>query len=270
MSESVGAHRPHLGEGLPAVGAHMWLLSCVDPGVTAQPSRRGEALGAVGALVGSLSCVRAHVLLQVVAVPEAAATHQATLGPVVIVPQLVIGQALLGQEALAAFLALVGFLMVHPLVVLELADAGKGFVTVPAPEAVVGAVGELVLAHLMVPEKVGHLEGLAAMGALVFGQQLHALVSNAFVQGSELTAAFGADVGSIFTLPLPVARQMRFSPEGFRTLGALVRLHCRVKPLMFQKLEAVLKAPPTQRAIMGDPSPAVDGFNRHLPVGKRH
>lgn len=270
VRESVGAHGPHLGEGLSAVWAHVRLLSRVDPGVAAQSSRGGEALGAVGALVGPLPRVGAHVLLQVVAVPEAAAAHGAALGPVVVVPQLVVGQAFFREEALAAFLTLEGFLVVHPLVIFELADAGEGLVAVPAPEAVVGAVGELVLAHLMVPEQVSHLESLAAVRTLVFGQQLRALVSDTLVQGSELTAALSADVGGVLTLPLPVAGQVSFGPESFPALRALVRLHCRVEPLVFEKLKAVLKAPPTQRTVMGDPCPRIEHFERHLPVGQRH
>ena len=92
-----------------------------------------------------------------------------------------VGEAFLRQETLATFLALVGFLVVNPLMVLELADPRECLVTVPAPEAMVGAVRKLVFSHLMVPQQVCHLEGLSAVRALVFCQQLHALVSDAFV-----------------------------------------------------------------------------------------
>lgn len=119
--------------------------------------------------------------------------------------QLVVGQAFLRQEALPALLTLVRLLVVDPLVVLQLADAREGLVAVPASEAVVGAVGELVLAHLMVPEHVGHLEGLATVGALIFSQQLHACVAHALMQGPELTATLGANVRGVLALPLPVA-----------------------------------------------------------------
>ena len=133
------------------------------------------------ALIRPLSRVSAHVLLQVVAVSEAAAAHQAALRPLVVVAQLVVGQALLRQEAFATFLTLIGLLVVDSLMVLELADAGEGLVTVPASEAMVGAVGELVFTHLMVPQQVGHLEGLTTVGTLVLGQQLDALMPDALV-----------------------------------------------------------------------------------------
>lgn len=269
VREPVRAHGPHLGEGLAAVGAGVRLLARVHAGVTAQSSRGGEALGAVGALVGPLARVRAHVLLQVVAVPEAAAADQAALGPLVVVPQLVVGQALFGQETLAALLTLIGFLVVHPLVVLQLADAGESLVAVSAPEPMVGAVGELVLAHLMVPQQVGHLEGLPAVGTLVFGQQLDTLVSHALVQGPELAPALCANVGSIFTLALPVPGEVGLRAEGFAALRALVRLHRRVEPLVLEKLEAILEAPPAQRAVMCDPSPRVRRFDRRFPGGQR-
>lgn len=135
----------------------------------------------MSALVRSFSCVSAHVLLQVVAVSEAATADEAAFWPVVVVTQLVVGEAFLRQETLATFLALVGFLMVNSLMVLELADPGERLITIPAPEAMVGAVWKLVLGHLMVPQQVGHLEGLPAMRALVFCQQLHTLVSDTFM-----------------------------------------------------------------------------------------
>lgn len=147
----------------------------------------------------------AHVLLQIVSVSEAAAADHAALRSVIIVPQLVIGQAFLRQETLATFLTLVGFLVVDPLMVLELTDAGESLVTVSAPEAMVRAVGKLMFAQLMVPQQMSHLEGLSAVRTLVFCQQLHTLVSDAFVQRSELTAALGANVGGVFTLSLPVS-----------------------------------------------------------------
>ena len=121
------------------------------------------------------------MLFQVIAVSEAATADEAAFWSVIVVTQLVVGEAFFRQETLATFLALVGFLMVNSLMVLELADPRERLVTVPAPEAMVGAVGELVFGHLMVPQQVGHLEGLSAMGALVFGQQLHALVSDALM-----------------------------------------------------------------------------------------
>lgn len=181
VGEPVGAHCTYLGEALPAVGADVGLLARVDPGVTPQSPRSGEALRAVGALVGSLPRVGAHVLLQVVAVSEAAATHQAALGPIVVVAQLVISEAFLRQETLAALLTLVGFLVVDSLVVLQLADPGEGLLAISAPEAVVGAIGELVFTHLVVPEQMRHLEGLSAVRTLIFRQQLHALVPDPFV-----------------------------------------------------------------------------------------
>lgn len=233
VGESVRAHRPHLREGLAAIRAHVRLLARVHPGVTAQPPRRGETLRTVGALIRPLARVSAHVLLQVVAVPEPPAADGAALGPLVVVAQLVVVQAFFRQETLPALLTLVGLLVIHPLVVLQLADAREGLVTVPAPETVVGAVGELVLAHLVVPQQVGHLEGLPAMGTLVFRQQLDALVPDPLVEGPEVTAAPGANVGGVFTLPLPVARQVSLRAEGFAALRALVRLHRRVEPLVF-------------------------------------
>lgn len=265
VGESVCAHRPHLREGLAAVGAHVRLLARVHPGVAPQPPRRGEALRAVGALVRPLARVGAHVLFQVVAVPEASAADGAALWPLVVVPQLVIGQAFLRQEALAALLTLVGLLVVHPLVVLQLADARERLIAVPASETVVGAVGELVLAHLVVPQQVGHLEGLPAVGTLVLRQQLDALMPNPLVEGSEVTPAPGANVGGVFALPLPVARQVSLCAEGFAALRALVRLHRRVEPLMFEEFEAILEAPPTQRTVVRDSPPRVQRFDRRLP-----
>lgn len=181
VGEPVGAHGTHLGEGLPAIWANVRLLARVNPGVASQSSGCGETLRAVRALVRTLACVSAHVLLQVVAVSEATTTDGTALGSVVVVAQLVIGQAFLRQETLAALLTLVRLFMVDPLVVLELADSGKRLIAVPAPEAMIGAVGKLVLSHLMVPQQVGHLEGLSTMRTLVFGQQLHTLVSDAFM-----------------------------------------------------------------------------------------
>lgn len=205
VCESMRAHGAHLRERLAAIGAHVRLLARVHPGVTPQPPRGGEALRAVGALIRPLPRVSAHVLFQVVAVAEASAAHRTALGPLIVVPQLVVSQALLRQETLATLLALEGLLVVHPLVVLQLADARERLIAVPASEAVVGAVGELVLAHLVVSQQVGHLKGLPAMGALVFCQQLDALMSHPLVQGPEVAPAPGADVGGVFTLPLPVA-----------------------------------------------------------------
>lgn len=205
VGESVRAHGPHLRERLAAIGAHVRLLARVHPGVAPQPPRRGETLRTVGALVRTLPRVSAHVLFQVVAVSEPSATDGAALGPLVVVAQLVVGQAFFRQETLPALLTLVGLLVIDPLVVLELADARECLVTVPAPETVVGAVGKLVLAHLMVSKQVGHLEGLPTVGTLVFRQQLDTLVPDPLVKGPEVTAAPGANVGSVFTLPLPVA-----------------------------------------------------------------
>lgn len=269
VGEPVRAHRPHLGEGLAAIGAHVRLLARVHPGVTPQPPRGGEALRTVRALVRPLARVSAHVLFQVVAVAEAPAADRAALGPLVVVAQLVVGQAFLGQEALAALLTLVGLVVVHPLVVLQLADARERLIAVAAAETVVGAVGKLVLAHLVVPQQVGHLEGLPAVGTLVFAQQLDALMSDPLVQGPEVTAAPGANVGGVLTLPLPVARQVGLGAEGFAALRALVRLHRRVEPLMLQKLEAILKAPPAQRTVVRDPPPRVQRFDRRLPGRRR-
>lgn len=204
VSEPVRAHRPHLGESLPAVWANVRFLARVNPGVTPQSSGRGEALRAVSALVGPLSRVSAHVLLQIIAVSEAAAAHQAALRSVIVVAELVIGQAFFGEETFAAFLTLIRFLVVDPLMVLELADPRKGLVTVSTPEAMVGAVGELMFTHLMVPQQMSHLEGLPAMRAFIFRQQLDTLVSDALVHGPELAPTLGANVGGVFTLPLPV------------------------------------------------------------------
>ena len=268
VREPVGAHGAHLGEGLAAVRADVRLLPRVYPGVALQPPRRGEALGAVGALVRPLARVRAHVLLEVVAVPEAPAAHRAVLGSVVVVPLLVVGQALLREEALAALLTLIWLVVVHPLVVLEFADAGEGLIAVPAPEAVVGAVGQLMLTHLVVPQQVGHLEGLAAVGALIFGHHLHALVPDALMKRPELAAALGADVRGIFALPLAVAREVGLGAEGFATLRALVRLDSRVEPLVLQELKAILEAPAALRTVVGDPGARVGGFQRVLPGGQ--
>lgn len=91
------------------------------------------------------------MLLQVVAVPEAAATDETALWSVIVVSQLVIGQAFFRQETLATFLTLIRFLMVNSLMVLQFADARESLITVSAPEAMVGAVWELVVTHLMVP-----------------------------------------------------------------------------------------------------------------------
>lgn len=62
-----------------------------------------------------------------------------------------VGQAFFRQETLATFLTLIGFLVVNSLMVLQLADAREGLIAVSAPEAMVGAVGELVFTQLMVP-----------------------------------------------------------------------------------------------------------------------
>lgn len=233
VGESVRAHRPHLGEGLAAIGAHVRLLARVHPGVTPQPPRCGEALRTMGALIRPLACVSAHVLFQVIAISEASAADWTAFGPLVVVAQLVVSQAFFRQETLATLLTLVGLLVINPLVVLQLADARERLVTVPASEAVVGAVRKLVLAHLVVPQQVGHLEGLPAMGTLVFCQQLDALMSDPLVKGPEVAPAPRANVGGVFTLPLPVPRQVRLCAEGFAALRALVRLHCCVEPLMF-------------------------------------
>ena len=211
----------------------------------------------------------AHVLLQIVAVPEAATADQAAFGSFVIVPQLVIGQTLFRQEALAALLTLIGFLMIDSLMILELTDAREGLVAVSAPEAMVGAVRKLMFTHLVVPEQMGHLEGLSAMRTLVLCQQLHTLVSDTFMQRPELTSTLGANVGGIFTLSLPVTRQVSLCAEGFTTLRAFVGFHCSVEPLVFEKLKAILKAPSTQRTVMSDSSSWVDGFDRGLPGGQR-
>lgn len=135
----------------------------------------------MGALIGSLSCVSAHVLLQVIAVSEAAAAHQTALWSVIVVAQLVVGQAFFRQETLATFLTLIGFLVVNSLMVLQLTDAWESLITVSAPEAMVGAVGELVFTHLMVPQQVCHLEGLSTVRTLVLCQQLDTLMSGTLV-----------------------------------------------------------------------------------------
>lgn len=269
VGEPVGTHGAHLRESLPTVWADVWLLARVNPGVTPQSSRCGETLRAMGTLVGPLPRVSAHVLLQIVAVSEAAAADQAALRPVVIVAQLMIGQAFLGQETLATFLTLVGLFVVDSLVVLQLTDSREGLVTVSAPETMVGAVGELMFAHLMVLQQMGHLERLSTVRALVFGQQLHTLVSDALVQRPELTTALGADVGGVFTLSLPVPGQVSLGAESFPALRAFVRLHRRVEPLVFKKLKAILEAPPTQRTVMGDSPAEVDRFDRQFPGGQR-
>lgn len=211
----------------------------------------------------------AHVLLQVVAVPEAAAADEAALRPVVVVAQLVVGQAFFRQETLAAFLTLVGFFVVNSLMVLQLADAREGLITVSAPEAVVGAVGELVFTHLMVPQQVSHLEGLSAVRTLVFCQQLDALMPDPLVQRPELTPALCANVGSVFTLSLPVPGEVSLCAEGFATLRAFVRLHRGVEPLVLEKLKTILEAPSTQWTIMRDSSSWVDSFDRRFPGGHR-
>lgn len=174
--------------------------------------------------------------------------------------QLVVGQAFFRQETLATFLTLIGFLVVNSLMVLQLTDARESLITVSAPEAMIGAVGELVFTHLMVPQQVGHLEGLSTVRALVFCQQLDTLMSGTFVYRPEKTATLGTNVGSIFALSLPVPGQMCFCAEGFATLRALIRLHRSVEPLVFKKLKTILKAPPTQWTVMCDTSSWVDGF----------
>lgn len=232
VGEPVGTHRPHLGESFPTVGTDVRFLSGVDASVAPQASRCGETLGAVCALVRPLTCVRAHVLLQVVAVSEAATTHHTALRSIIVVAHLVIVEAFLRQETLPTLLALIRLIVIHSLMVLELADARERLVAVPAPEAMVGAVGQLVVAHLMVPQQVSHLKSLPTVRALIFSQKLHALVPDPLVQRSELTAALGADVCCVFTLPLPVAGQVSLCSESFPTLRTFVRLHRRVEPLV--------------------------------------
>lgn len=269
VSEPVGAHCAHLGESLTTIWANVWLLAGVNPGVAPQSSCCGETLGTVSALVRSLSCVSTHVLLQVVAVSEAAATDETALWSVIAVTQLVVGQAFFGQEALTTFLTLIGFLVVNSLMVLKLADAWESLIAVSAPEAMVGAVGKLVFTQLMVPQQVGHLEGLSTMRTLVFCQQLDTLMSDPLVQRPELTPTLGANVGSIFTLSLPVPGEVSFCAEGFTTLRAFVRLHCSVEPLVFEEFKTILKAPSTQWTIMRDSSSWVDSFDRCFPGGHR-
>lgn len=208
------------------------------------------------------------MLLQIVAVPEATPADQAALRSVVIVAELVIGQAFFRQETFAAFLTLIRLLVINSLMVLELTDPRKGLITVSTPEAMVGAVGKLMFTHLMVPQQMGHLERLSTMRTFVFCQQLDTLVSDTLVQGPELTPTLGANVGSIFTLPLPVPRQVSLCAEGFPTLRAFVRLHRCVEPLVFKKLKTIFKAPSTQWTVMGDSSPWVDGFDS-FPGGQR-
>lgn len=178
-----------------------------------------------------------------------------------------VGQAFLRQETLATFLTLVGFLMVNSLMVLELTDAGEGFITVSAPKAMVGAVGELVFTHLMVPQQVGHLEGLATVRTLVFCQQLDTLMSDPLMQRSEVTPTLGANVGGVFTLSLPVPRKVSFCAERFTTLRTFVGLHRSVESLVLKKLKTILKAPSTQRTVVCDSPSSVDSFRRCFPGG---
>lgn len=131
----------------------------------------------------------------------------------------------------------------------------------------VGAVWKLVFTHLMVPEEVGHLEGLSTVRTLIFRQQLHTLVSDPLVQRPELRPTLCTNVGSVFALPLPVPGQVSFSPKSFPTMRALVGLHRRVEPLMLKKLKAILEAAPTQRAVMGDSSSWVAS---RLPGRQQH
>lgn len=177
----MGAHGAHLGESFSTIWANMWLLTRVNPGVTPQSARRGETLRTVSALVGPLPRVSAHVLFQIIPVPEAAAADETALRSVVVVPQLVIGQAFLRKEALAAFLTLIRFLVVDSLMVLQLTDPGEGLVTVSAPEAMIGAVGQLMFTHLMVSQQVGHLERLPTVRTFVLCQQLHTLMSDSLI-----------------------------------------------------------------------------------------
>lgn len=106
------------------------------------------------------------------------------------------------------------------------------------------------------------------MRTLVFCQQLDALMSDPLVQRPEMTPTLGANVGSIFTLPLPVAGQVSFCAEGFTALRAFVRLHCSVEPLMFKKFKTILKASSTQWTVMCDSSSWVDSFDRCFPGGQ--
>lgn len=186
VGESVCAHGPHLREGLAAVWTHVRLLASVNPGVTPQPSCCGETLGTVSTLIWPLSCMSAHMLFQIVAVPEAAAADKTAFRPIVVVAQLVVRQAFFRQETLSTLLTLIRLLMINSLVVLERTDARESLITVPASETMVGAIGELVFTQLMVPQQVGHLEGLSTMRTLVFCQQLDALMSDSLVQGPEI------------------------------------------------------------------------------------
>ena len=76
-------------------------------------------------------------------------------------------------------------------------------------------------------------------------------------------------MGGVSALPLPVPRQVGFRAEGFSTLRAFVGLHRGVEPLVFEKLKAVLEAPPTQRTVVCDSSPWVDGLDRRFPGRRR-
>lgn len=62
---------------------------------------------------------------------------------------------------------------------------------------------------------------------------------------------------------------MRLCAESFPTLGAFVRFHSRVEPLVFQKFKTILEAPPAQRTVMRDPSSGVRGFDGYFPRGHR-
>lgn len=62
---------------------------------------------------------------------------------------------------------------------------------------------------------------------------------------------------------------MRLGAEGFAALGAFVRLHGRVEPLVLQKLKAVLEAATTQWAVVSQPSSGVARFERSLPQGQQ-
>lgn len=79
-------------------------------------------------------------------------------------------------------------------------------------------------------------------------------MSDTLMQRPELTTTLGTDVGGVFALPLPVARQVSLCSEGFAALGAFVRLHCSVEPLVFQKLKSILEAASTQGTVVCDPS----------------
>lgn len=74
---------------------------------------------------------------------------------------------------------------------------------------------------------------------------------------------------SVFTLSLPVAGQVSFCAERFTTLGAFVRLHRSVEPLVFKEFKPILKAPTTQWTVVCDASSWVETFDRCFPGGQR-